>query len=67
MDGAFAGASDLSGLYIYFEDAERLPPPLGFGGVDSDFKLYFEPGSTFQTDYYWRELYEAGLEYELIK
>ena len=67
MDGAFTGAGNLSALYIYFADAERLPPPAGFGGVDSDFKLYFEMGSTFQTDYYWRELYKAGLNYEFIK
>ena len=68
MDGAFKSAGNLSRLYLYCNDAESLPPPAsGFSGVDKDFKIYFEPGSSFQTDYYWKEAYGEGLKYELIK
>ena len=66
MNGAFSGASNLSGLYIYCKEADKLPPPENFNGTQDDFTIYFEPGSSFQDGYYWKPLYDGGLKWAFI-
>ena len=64
MNGAFKGASNLSSLYIYFENEAELAPPADFVGTASDFKVYIPEGSNYMAGYYWGA---RGLKFVYIK
>ena len=52
-NGAFAGASHLSALYIYQPDEKSILPPDNFTGTHKDFTIYVPEGSYYDTGYFW--------------
>ena len=55
-NGAFAGASGLSSIYIYQPDAEKILPPESFAGTHKDLVIYVPEGSYYDTDYFWSQV-----------
>ena len=55
MNGAFAGASELSSLWIYKKSGDEINPPVDFRGVASDFIVHVPIGSDFSIHYFWSE------------
>ncbi len=66
-NGAFIGASNLKGLYIYKKDEASLNPPADFAGVAQDFVIHVPENSSYKEGYYWSQIKGVIIEADIAE